>query len=223
MTRGGCGLDFVERNVITAAGYDVVVGSAGGVDLLKSSLRVIKAAVCQDCRLAAAHWSEDDDHPSYLASLWLCFSREARKLFVDLERIASKDDHVKVWRWDTGVSLRNIGVHLSRGAYRKAVKYLLAPILCASKSKGKVRPKAWSLVTVSSAEWCVNRPVTQQQRLFIPLLFIFIICLRIYVTPVCSAGVYHALCLVCVSTDNNIVFELYLVYAVFVFFFGLKS
>ena len=131
--RGGAYLDFAEREVERAYGYDIIVMMVGGNDLDRGTPRAsIEASYARMENLARIRgvkrlivtsiWPRRDANFNAVART---HARVCSSLYQNLRR-----NLITFWEWDERQPFRTYdGVHLEHHGYEKAVKYLLAPIL----------------------------------------------------------------------------------------------
>ena len=128
-------MDFVLRELQQARDFDVVVIMAGGNDLSTGvTLPQFEAAYSNieyaarraniKSVVVASIWPREDGH----------FNRLARRHSEFFSNIWYQHDLFTFWHWDRRQAFRTYdGVHLERRGYRKATRYLVAPILWALK------------------------------------------------------------------------------------------
>lgn len=135
--RGGAHLSFAESEVKKAYGYDIVLIMVGGNDLDRGATIPYFEASYRRIETAAR---ERGITQIIITSVWPrhngLFNHRATLLTQHLWTLFQYNQLVTFWQWDYRQSFMTYdGVHLMLRGYRKAISYLLAPILWAVKHK----------------------------------------------------------------------------------------
>ena len=129
--QGGARLDFAIDNAHRAANYDITVVMLGGNDIGRGSSA---AAVAEKTQVAVDALVQQGSKSVIVMSIWprndQSFNRKAAAVSQILDARYHYERNVNFWVWDRRQPMATYdGVHLLQRGYRRAARYLVAPIV----------------------------------------------------------------------------------------------